>query len=176
MKSLFKFMARLVPLAIVIAPISAEPDPQPPVTLTRCAFETYAADWEGVAGRVYFMQWSTDLATWSYCPFMDFGDGMHSRGIESHTPKLFFRLHYGDYPAITTLEEARNADFDGDGLSNIFEITHGYSPYNSASTADGDDNALDPDQDGMSNATEQAKGLDPMKKDHPELILQVVAE
>jgi hypothetical protein len=176
MKPSFKPILPLVPVVFLIAPVSAELNPQTPLIFNRCLFDTYAADWEGVAGRVYFMQWSTDLATWSYCPFMDFGDGMHSRGVESDTPKLFFRLHFGDYPGITTLEEARNADFDSDGLSNIFEVTFGYDPYNVTSTVDGADNTLDPDGDGMSNATENNRALNPMVKDNPALMLRVTVE
>ena len=116
------------------------------------------------------------MVNWYYAPFIDFGEGEHSRGTASTSPKYFIRLRHGDFPGITNLEEAQNADFDGDGLSNIFEVTFGYNPYNANSTVDGADNAIDPDGDGMSNATENTKSLNPMRKDNPKLLLQVVVE
>lgn len=171
-----KIIFALVPAALLISPISADMAPQPQVAFTPGLENTFAADWQGVQGRVYFMQWSLDMQTWLYCPFINFGDGMHSRGLAGSAPKGFFRLHYGEYPEITSLDEAMNADFDSDGLSNIFEVTFGYSPFDANSTADGSDNALDPEGDGMTNATENTKGLNPMKKDNPKLLLQVTVE
>lgn len=171
MKHICKTIAVLVPVSLLTGPISADMAPQPPMSFNKVAQGTFAADWQGVEGRTYFMQWSLDLVTWQYAPVIDFGDGMHSLGIDSSTDKAFYRLHYGDYPEITSLDEARNADFDGDGLSNIFEVTFGYDPFNS-----GGDNALDPDADGMSNSTENTKSLNPMRKDNPKLLLQVTEE
>ena len=176
MKSLQKTTAIAITTAFIIAPISADMTPQPQVAFTQAAPGTFAADWQGVEGRVYFIQWSLDMQTWLYCPFIDFGDGMHSRGMAGSAPKSFFRLHYSEFPGITSLDEAMNADFDGDGLSNIFEVTFGYSPFDANSTSDGPDNALDPDGDGMTNATENTKRLNPMKKDNPKLQLQVTVD
>ncbi len=176
MKPIHKVILNLVPVTCLLGAISADPVPQSPVNFTQGLLGTYAADWQGVEGRIYFMQWSTDLVTWQYAPFLDFGDGMHSRGLESSTDKFFVRLFTVDDPSITSLEEAMNADLDGDGLSNIFEVTYGYDPNNANSTADGADNAIDPDGDGLSNATENTRGLNPMKKDNPKLLLQVTVE
>ncbi len=176
MKPNFKTILTLTPVVFLMGPISADPAPQPPVIFTQGLQGTFAADWQGVAGRIYFMQWSTDLVTWEYTPFLDFGDGMHSRGLESSTDKFFVRLFTVDDPAITSLDEAMNADFDGDGLSNVFELTFGYNPYSTASTAGGNDNALDPEGDGMTNATENILALNPMLKDNPKLLLQVTEE
>ena len=176
MKPLFKTIFTLAPVAFLLGPLSAEPTPQPSVIFTQGLQGTFAVDWQGVAGRIYFMQWSTDLVAWQYAPFLDFGDGMHSRGFESSTDKFFTRLRMVDDPAITSLDEALNADSDSDGLSNIFELTFGYNPYNTASTAEGNDNALDPDGDGLTNATEHIKALNPMVKDNPKLLLQVTTE
>ncbi len=176
MKQLLKSLLILVSVALVPGRISADMAPQPPLAFTQAELDTFAADWQGVDGRIYFMQWSRDLQNWVYAPFIDFGDGMHSRGLNSSTDKFFTRLHCIDDPAITSLEEAMNADFDGDGLTNIFEVTFGYDPCNANSTADGADNALDPDGDGMTNATEHTKALNPMVKDNPKLLLQVTGE
>jgi len=176
MKSFHKTLVALVPVAFLVGPISADMAPQPQVIFTNCQQGTFAADWQGVAGRIYFMQWSLDLQNWLYAPFIDFGDGMHSRGLAGSAPKGFFRLKQIDDSGITSLDEAMNADFDGDGLSNIFEVTYGYDPFDSASTADGNDNALDPEGDGMTNSTENTRGLNPMAKDNPKLLLQVTTE
>jgi hypothetical protein len=176
MKALFRTILTLSPMAYMMGPIAADPAPQPQVIFTQGLQGTCAADWQGVEGRIYFMQWSVDLETWQFTPFLDFGDGMHSRGMESSTDKFFVRLFTRDDPAITSLEEAMDADFDGDGLSNIFELTFGYDPYNKASTADGNDNALDPDGDGLTNATEHTRSLNPMRKDNPKVLLQVTVE
>jgi hypothetical protein len=176
MKHSSKFMVALISVTFLSGPGSAEMAPQPQVAFSKGLENTFAADWQGVAGRIYFMQWSLDLQTWLYAPFIDFGDGMHSRGLAGTAPKAFFRLRCLDDPAITSLEEAMNADFDGDGLSNIFEVTFGYDPFDANSTADGPDNSLDPDGDGMTNATENTKNLNPMVKDNPKVQLQVTVE
>jgi len=68
------------------------------------------------------------------------------------------------------------ADFDGDGLSNIFEVTHGYHPFDIESTAGGPDASHDPDADGLGNATEQASGTNPMNKDNTLLQLEVIVD
>jgi hypothetical protein len=176
MKKTFIFFVALGAAALRLGPVSADMAPQPQVTFAQSAANTFAADWQGVAGRIYFMQWTTNLLGWSYAPFLDFGDGMHSRGMAGSSPNIFVRLHCIDDPAITSLEEAMNADFDGDGLSNIFELTFGYDPFDPESTADGPDNALDPDEDGLGNTSEQAMALNPMAKDNPIVQLEVVVE
>ncbi|MES2995955.1 MAG: hypothetical protein V4733_04005 [Verrucomicrobiota bacterium] len=172
MKPICKTIAVLLPATFLTGQISADMAPQPKVAFTRAAPGTFAADWQGVAGRIYFMEWSLDLKTWFYAPFIAFGDGMHSRGLASSTDKGFFRLRYEDDPEITSLDEAMNADSDGDGLSNIFEITFGYSPHNTHTTGAGADNALDVEGDGMGSNTEQAKGTNPLAKDNPALMLR----
>lgn len=176
MGTLGKTAAALIPAVFLTGPVSAEMAPQPEVAFTRGVENTFAADWQGVAGRIYFLQWSLNLESWFYAPFIDFGDGMHSKGLAGSAPKSFFRLHCVDDETITSLEEARNADFDGDGLSNLFEVTFGYDPFDANSTADGADSALDPEGDGMTNATENTRRLNPMVKDNPKLLLQVAVE
>ena len=161
----------LVP-SILIGLGTADPAPQSEIRLTRVAEGTWAADWTGVAGETYFFQMSTDLVNWHYAPYIGFGEGEHSNGFSSTSPKYFFRLHHTDI--YSSLEDAMNASLSGDGLSNIFKVTYGYDPFSAQSTDDGADNALDPDGDGMTNATENAKGLNPMAKDNPKVKLQVV--
>ena len=177
MKTIRIAIVALVPGVFLLGPLSADMAPQQPqLIFTKGLENTFAADWQGVEDRIYFMQWSLDLETWFYAPFIDFGDGMHSRGVAGSAPKSFFRLHCVDDPEIASLDEAMNADFDGDGLSNIFEVTFGYDPYSAVSTLDGPDNALDPESDGMTNSTENTRGLNPVARDNPILLLQVTVE
>jgi hypothetical protein len=177
MKPHARSTAVLITALVLTSGIQAAVDPpQPDIVFSKGASGTFAADWQGIANRVYFVQWSQDLVSWHYAPFIDFGDGMHSRGIENSTPKGFFRLYCGDYPGITSLDMAMNADFDGDGLSNIFEVTYGYDPFAKNSTSEGADESLDPDADGLGNASELAAGANPMVKDNPKVLLQVTEE
>jgi hypothetical protein len=160
-------------LALLATTAGGDPSPQPQMQFTQGLQGTFNADWEGVAGRTYFTQFSMNLVDWHFAPFIDFGDGGHHRGIESDADKLFLRLLFGDFPGINSLEDAMNADFDNDGLSNIFEVTFGYDPFQTTSTIDGPDASLDPDGDGLGNASEQAAGSDPMAKDNSLLNLEV---
>lgn len=154
---------------------SSDPAPQK-LEFTQGLQGTFNADWEGIEGRTYFMQFSMNLVDWNYAPFIDFGDGEHNRGIESDAEKFFLRLHYSDFPGINSLDEAMNADFDGDGLSNIFEVTHGYNPFEIESTIEGADASHDPDGDGLGNSIEQAQGTNPMSMDNPLLQLEVFSD
>jgi hypothetical protein len=158
-----------------MTPVGGDPLPQPQMDFTQGLQGTFNADWQGVGGRVYFTQFSLDLETWYYAPFIDFGDGEHSRGLASDSDKFVLRLHYGDFPGIDSLEDAMNADFDGDGLTNIFEVMHGYNPFDPDSDDNGiPDGAEDTDEDGSLTIMEQATGRNPHLKDHPAVKLSVV--
>ena len=163
-------------LTALTATSGGDPAPQPRIEFTKGVQGTFNADWEGVAGRTYFAQFSMDLQSWQYAPFIHFGEGGHHRGIESDAERFFLRLHYGDFAGIDNLDEAMNADFDGDGLSNIFEVTFGYDPFEQESTLDGPDASLDPDGDGLGNVSEQAAGSNPMAMDNGLLNLSVSVE
>ena len=176
MKSISKPVRLLIPLAILLGPGTADPLPQSDIRFTQVAAGRFAADWTGVAGKTYFFQRSTDMVNWDYAPFMAFGEGEHSYGYAGTGPKYFYRLHHGEFPGINSLEDAMNASFAGDGLSNIFKITYGYDPFHAASTIDGPDNLLDPDQDGMTNLTEHTLTCDPMRKDNPLVKLEVTVQ
>lgn len=175
-----KFSARngffVIGLSACCLLAGANPSAQPQIQFIKGLQGTYNADWDGVAGRTYFMQFSMDLIDWQYAPFMHFGEGGHHRGIHSDSDKFFLRLHYGDFEGINNLDDAMNADFDGDGLSNIMEVTFGYNPFVTSSTLGGLDASLDPDGDGLGNATEQATGTNLMQQDHPQLQLEVIVD
>jgi Bacterial TSP3 repeat len=156
----------LFPMFCLVGPGVADPAPQPQLEFNPAAPGTWAADWTGVEDRTYFLQWSLDLSTWYYAPFIHFGDGDHSRGCSSDSPKFFLRLKHGDFPGIDSLAAAGNADFDEDGLSNLFEVTFGYDPFDPESNPNGAANAgADPDGDGLTNAEELTPGTDPNNPD-----------
>ncbi len=146
---------------------SADPIPLPPqaqVSFTQGSSNTWNIDFQGSEHRIYFVQWSLDLVTWHFAPFMEFGTAPEPYGIQTEgASKFFVRLTYYDDPNIETLEQAMNADFDKDGVSNIDEVTTlGTNPFlfatNGGTIGDGDQ---DWDGDGISNADEVALGLDP---------------
>lgn len=176
MKRCGRVILPLAGLASLIATAGGDLAPQPPVVFTPGGLGTSNAAWQGVGGRTYFMQWSPDMVTWHYAPLIEFGTGGHGRGLDSSSAKFLVRLHYGDFPGITSLDEAMSADLDGDGLSNIFEVTYGYDPFQQTSTIDGPDESLDPDEDGLGNASELAARANPMLKDNPMLQLEVTVE
>lgn len=166
----------IICLLALMAKAGGDPAPQPQTEIKNFNNGSFDVDWQGVAGRTYFMQFSLNLIDWHHAPFIDFGDGVQSRGVNSDSDKFFFRLKYLDDPNITSLDEAMNADQDGDGLSNIFEVTHGYDPFDIESTIDGADASLDPDADGLGNNTEQSSGTNPMSKDNSLLQLEVIVD
>ena len=102
---------------------NADPEPQPQISFTEGAGGTWNTDWSGVALRTYFIEWSLDLENWQYAPLVDFGTGLKSFGINTQGEEKFFvRLRYVDYTTVTTLQEARDADFDNDGIPNYYEV------------------------------------------------------
>ncbi len=176
----FKLQATAAFLLFLSGSLTADPvDEQ--MSFVPWTGGTWKSEWPGVAQRTYFYQWSSDLVTWHYAPFMAFGDGGHEFFMDASPQKLFVRLHRVDDPSVTTLTEAQNADFDGDGISNLLEVT----TYNTAPMAwdtDGDlipdglevllgtsplvNNATaDDDSDGMNNAEEYLAGRDPTTSD-----------
>lgn len=128
----------------------ADPLEQTQVSYTQGALNTWNADWAGVSGRTYFVQISTDLMNWSFAPSVNFGSGLKSLGVDSGgVPKFFLRLKYVDEGWITTLQQARDADLDGDGIPNWYEVeTLGTDPFNKASAGG------DTDADGLADGWE----------------------
>ena len=80
-------------VAAAIGMMKAQAQELEQVSLTPGAAGTWNASWQGVAGRTYFSQWSTDLETWNYAPLMEFGAGVKSFGLATNgLPKFFTRV------------------------------------------------------------------------------------
>lgn len=163
--------------------IWATPGPQQQVSFTEGAGGTWNADWSGVSARTYFLQWSLDLVNWHYAPLVEFGAGLKSFGVNTQgESKFFLRLRYVDDTAVTDLSEAREADFDNDGIPSWYEVeVLGTDPLDRHSAGgDSDSNTLpdgwelyhfgglgiaDPGEalqpDGLTNKDKADLGLDP---------------
>lgn len=113
--------------------------------------EVWRFKWWGGAGRTYFLQHSEDLVLWNWVPVVEAGDdSVKEWGLTTNTDRFFMRLRYTDVP--TT--DPDNADFDGDGVSNLNEVQQGLNPFN-----------RDSDGDGMPDGYELANGLNPLTND-----------
>jgi hypothetical protein len=166
--------------------LDATPVPQTQVSFTEGSSGTWNVDWAGVTTRTYFLQWSLDLVSWHYAPVIEFDTGVKSCGIATQGEQKFFvRLHYVDDTSVTTLQEARDADFDNDGIPNYYEVENLFTDPLDANSAGGDsDNDRlpdgwelfrfgnltyggydDPDGDGYTNFEERALGTDPDSAD-----------
>jgi hypothetical protein len=61
----------LASAAAIFQPVGTSAQAQAPPTITvGGAPNTYNLTWSGVAGRVYFLQISTDLETWEFSPMV----------------------------------------------------------------------------------------------------------
>lgn len=134
--------------------------------------------WYGHAGRTYFVQISDPndhLKSWTWAPIIETGnDEDISYEVDGTADKGFFRLCFTDEPTA----DPDGGDFDGDGLSNLAEVTiHQTNPLNPDTDGDGmpdgwevyytlnpldaADGSLDPDNDGLTNAQEYQHGTNP---------------
>lgn len=137
------------PLAILGSLVTiALADQPPPPDVTHTPGGCTMA-WPGAAGKSYFMMASTDLQEWVYFPEMEYGIGSYSYSFTCSSDKMFVRLAVVDAPWVTSLQEAKDADFDGDGIPNIFELeTAGSDPL------DRDSAGGDTDADGLNDGWE----------------------
>ncbi len=183
MKSKGSLMLRIALTSAVMGTVHADPATQPQVSFTKGSGTTWNADWSGVTGRTYFAQGSVDLVNWEILPVLEFGTGLKGAGVDTEgTPKYFYRLKYIDADWVTTEQQARDADFDGDGIPNWFEVEEIFSDPLDRNSAGGDSNSNDlPDgwevfhfgglgianpnailqPDGLTNKEKAALGLNP---------------
>lgn len=71
-----------------------------------------------------------------------------------------------DFPGVEPLRYAENADADGDGLPNWFEMVY-FGKYPYLDTATCAKAGEDPDGDGATNLEEYLRGTNPLKRDEP---------
>jgi hypothetical protein len=120
-----RFVSLLTAIS-TMATVCADPEPlapQPQPTLTETTPGAWRLDWNGVPERTYFVQTSVDLVNWDYEQVMAFGDGTWTiEDLGSTSPKYFVRLVYADETWIGDLQEAKDADFDNDGIPNYYEV------------------------------------------------------
>ncbi len=133
-----------------MAIVCADPEPLTPQsqpTLTEVTPGAWRLDWNGVPDRTYFVQTSTDLVAWNYQPVMAFGDGLWTiPGLGSSSPTYFVRLIFTDETWVRDLQEAKDADFDNDGIPNYYEVRDLFSnPFDKNSTGGDSDNDGLPD-------------------------------
>jgi len=144
---------------------------EPKPILESLGTSSWRFDWTGAAGYTWFIQWSEDLVTWHYFPVIEHGTDFDYFEFSTNADKFFLRLKFTD---IATTDP-EGADFDGDGLSNLFEVMNGLDPF--SDDTDGDlvlDGSEDEDLDGSVNTSEAVSGRNPQVKDHPAVKLSVV--
>jgi hypothetical protein len=156
-KAPFLKLLRLLPwsplglafFALGSGPVSA----QTPTDFNQGLSLSVAADmslsWWGRAGHTYFLQFSSDLATWYFTPYIAEGDDdvlTFTGPTPENLEKIFWRTRSIDLVAA----DPYAADFDQDGVSNADELTNGTDP-------------LNPDSDGdqVPDGIEIAAGTDP---------------
>lgn len=135
---------------------AADPVPQEQVSFAAGGEGNWSLLWNGVERRTYFVQYSQDLVNWTYCPVIRHGPGEQTYEVQPAAVAGFYvRLKYPNEDAVDSLEEARNADFDGDGIPNWREIEElSADPFDVASVGP------DGDGDGMPDWWETERGFD----------------
>ncbi len=127
-------------------------------------------NWYGDADRSYFLQISEpsdSLKAWFWAPIIEAGNNEDiSFEVDGTADKGFFRLHYTDQLPGPS-ETLETADFDGDGFSNLYEITLRPRPGvtvgfpNLSPNIQTNPLRADTDGDGLGDKWEEENGLDP---------------
>jgi hypothetical protein len=178
------FRFHLVALLVALSPLAAQEQNS---ELNPVGTDKFLR-WYGHSGLTYFVQVSDPndhLRKWVWAPIIETGnDEDISYEVDGTADKGFFRLWFTNEP--TT--DPDGDDFDGDGLSNLAEITtHQTNPLKSDTDGDGlsdgwevansldpnDDGTInvdnggsgDPDKDGLTNTKEQELGTNPNDAD-----------
>ena len=143
---------------------SPDADQQIALRLQTLANGEKLLHWSGQENHTYFIQASDDLNDWTWAPNIEPGVAAPmSYEVDGPTAKGFFRLIRSDQ----TAADLDTADFDGDDLSNLQEITPRPRPggigVHAGLNPNIQTNPIDPDtdHDGLNDKWEQDHGLDP---------------
>ncbi|MGC6427090.1 MAG: hypothetical protein ACON5H_08860 [Akkermansiaceae bacterium] len=125
----------LVILLGLLSSVSAQTAPQPLPEIERLEGRNHVFRWEGVPGRVYFIQKSILTPAgfvWEFAPDIRLGHGDPiEMGFEADPGNVeFFRLVYIDYLGAL---DPDLADFDHDGYTNLEEALENTDPFNAQS-------------------------------------------
>ena len=177
-----RFLILIVALFCANLPLSAQGNGiEQPSDVVTVGGNTFLR-WYGRAGRTYFIQVSdpnNHLTKWTWAPIIESGNnGIISYEVNGTADKGFFRLKYTDKPTtdpdyddfdgdtISNLEEIiyqqtdpLNADTDGDGMPDGWELLHNLNPLNPL------DKLWDFDGDGLSNLNEFLNSTNPFNAD-----------
>ena len=121
----------------LLSPILAQMAPQPLPEVEHLQGSNYPFCWEGVPGRVYFIQTSSSLTgnefNWEFAPDIRVGTGDQiEMGFQARKDHFeFFRLVYSDYNGEMSPDLA---DFDNDGYTNLEEASANTNPYDAQYT------------------------------------------
>jgi hypothetical protein len=104
--------------------------------------------WWAKSGRTYFVQHTTDLnLPWQWADIVESGNDSWREWGYQIGDQMFFRLKHTDTPTI----DPWNDDFDGDKVSNAWELLIGTDPLSFADT----------DEDSLPDDWETRHGLNP---------------
>lgn len=179
MNRLFRLVALATPMVLIGLPLQAA-SPESPIPLNQGSMGTWNADWDDIANRTYFFQWSFNLVDGHYMPIVEYGIGAKSYGFSSSSDKYFVRLQQAfepssdpegddyDYDGLSNIDEVTlydtnplDWDTDGDGLPDDWEIANGFDPRDDGSIDPANGVLGDPDEDGLSNIDEYYSWTDP---------------
>jgi len=128
------FLCLLISLGLSSSAMAQIPQPLPQVEYLQG--QNYLFSWEGVPGRVYFIQTSSQLTAsefdWQFAPDIRVGTGSQiEMGFQANADHFdFFRLVYTDYSGGT---DPNLANFDNDGYTNLEKAIANTNPYDAQS-------------------------------------------
>lgn len=123
--------------------------------------------WEGKPLETYFFKVTDNLQDWLYLPSLQYGQALDGSPweilvVENEDDPLplkqFFQVAAVDIPLLSN-QEAEDADYDGDGLPNLFELESSPQTDPLAWDSDGDgigDGGVDSDGNGLADQWEIA--------------------
>jgi len=129
------FLGLLISLGLSSSAM-AQMAPQPLPHVEHLQGQNYLFSWEGIPGRVYFIQTSSSLTAsefdWEFAPDIRVGTGSQiEMGFQANAAHSeFFRLVYSDYSGGM---DPDLADFDNDGYTNLEEAISNTDPYDAQS-------------------------------------------